>query len=130
MLWIWISIRARCTTLCDKFVSDLWQVSGFLQVLRFPPPIKLTFQFTETNCAYFMFPKGGDFDHTTLSFTKHDLTPIVSANKICFPCTSGRFLTRLMGTFERDSSSTTHSRPLNILNILISCINSRYTISI
>ena len=25
-----------------KFVSDLQQVSGFLQVLRFPPPIKLT----------------------------------------------------------------------------------------
>jgi hypothetical protein len=25
-----------------KFVSDLWQVSGFLWVRRFPPPIKLT----------------------------------------------------------------------------------------
>jgi hypothetical protein len=25
-----------------KFVSDLRQVDGFLQVLRFPPPIKLT----------------------------------------------------------------------------------------
>ena len=25
-----------------KFVSDLWQISGFLQVFRFPPPIKLT----------------------------------------------------------------------------------------
>ena len=25
-----------------KFVSDLWQVGGFLWVLRFPPPIKLT----------------------------------------------------------------------------------------
>jgi len=25
-----------------KFVSDLWQVSDFLQVLRFPPPINLT----------------------------------------------------------------------------------------
>jgi hypothetical protein len=24
-----------------KFISDLQQVSGFLQVLRFPPPIKL-----------------------------------------------------------------------------------------
>ena len=30
------------TTLCDKFVSNLQQVSGFLQVLQFPPPIKLT----------------------------------------------------------------------------------------
>ena len=25
-----------------KFISDLWQVSGFLQVRWFPPPIKLT----------------------------------------------------------------------------------------
>ena len=25
-----------------KFVSDLWQVSGFLRVLLFPPPTKLT----------------------------------------------------------------------------------------
>jgi hypothetical protein len=25
-----------------KFVSDLRQVSGFLRILRFPPPIKLT----------------------------------------------------------------------------------------
>jgi hypothetical protein len=25
-----------------KFVSDLRQVSGFLRVLQFPPPIKLT----------------------------------------------------------------------------------------
>jgi len=30
------------TTLCDKFVSGLRQVGGFLQVLQFPPPIKLT----------------------------------------------------------------------------------------
>jgi len=25
-----------------KFVSDLWQVGGFLRVFRFPPSIKLT----------------------------------------------------------------------------------------
>jgi len=25
-----------------KFVSDVWQVGGFLPVLRFSPPIKLT----------------------------------------------------------------------------------------
>ena len=30
------------TTLCDKFVSDLRQVDGFLLVLWFPPLIKLT----------------------------------------------------------------------------------------
>jgi hypothetical protein len=26
----------------EKFVSDLQQVSGFLRVLQFPPPIKQT----------------------------------------------------------------------------------------
>ena len=30
------------TTLCDKVCQYLRQVSGFLWVLRFPPPIKLT----------------------------------------------------------------------------------------
>ena len=25
-----------------RFVSDLWKVGGFLWILRFPPPIKLT----------------------------------------------------------------------------------------
>jgi hypothetical protein len=25
-----------------KFVSELWQVGGFLREIRFPPPIKLT----------------------------------------------------------------------------------------
>ena len=34
-----ISIKERCTTLCDKVVSDLQQVNGFLRILRFPPPI-------------------------------------------------------------------------------------------
>jgi len=27
---------------CDKFVSDLRQIGGFLQGLRFPPPIEPT----------------------------------------------------------------------------------------
>jgi hypothetical protein len=30
------------TTLCDKFVSDMRQVSGFLEVRWFPLPIRLT----------------------------------------------------------------------------------------
>jgi hypothetical protein len=30
------------TTLCDKFVSDLWQVGSDLHVLRISPPIKRT----------------------------------------------------------------------------------------
>ena len=37
--------QARCTRIQHyviKFVSDLRQVSGFLWVLRFPSPIKLT----------------------------------------------------------------------------------------
>jgi len=25
-----------------KFISDLWQVGGFLRIFRFSPPIKLT----------------------------------------------------------------------------------------
>ena len=44
MLWVRILLRwgVLDTTLCDKVVSDLRQVGGFLQVLGFPPPIKLT----------------------------------------------------------------------------------------
>jgi len=42
LMWVRISLRARCTTYVIKFVSDLRQVSGFLRVLWFPPPIKLT----------------------------------------------------------------------------------------
>jgi hypothetical protein len=34
--------RLLYTTLCDKVVSDLQQVGGFLWVRKFPPPIKLT----------------------------------------------------------------------------------------
>ena len=41
MLWVRISIRARCPTYVIKFISDLRQIGGFLRVLRFPAPIKL-----------------------------------------------------------------------------------------
>jgi len=43
-LWVRIPLKwgVLDTTLYDKFVSDLLQVCGFLWVLRFPPPIKLT----------------------------------------------------------------------------------------
>ena len=34
--------HAKCTTVCDKAVSDLRQMGGFLRVLWFPPPMKLT----------------------------------------------------------------------------------------
>ena len=44
-----------------KFVSDLQQVSGFLQVLRFPPPIKLTA--TILRC---FFLKREDFSQSSL----------------------------------------------------------------
>ena len=47
-LWVRIPLMERCTRyniIWFKFVSDLWQVSGFLWVLRFPPPIKLTTQY-------------------------------------------------------------------------------------
>jgi hypothetical protein len=32
----------ECNIIMIKFVSDLRQVGGFLRVLQFPPPIKLT----------------------------------------------------------------------------------------
>jgi hypothetical protein len=43
----WDPIHNSITFLClsqarIKFVSDLWQVGGFLRVLRIPPPMKLT----------------------------------------------------------------------------------------
>ena len=37
------SLTTDTFRLCDKFVNDIRQVGGFLQVLRFPPPIKLKF---------------------------------------------------------------------------------------
>jgi hypothetical protein len=44
MLWVRIMLRwgVLDTTLCDKVVSDLQQVSDFLWVLWFPPQIKMT----------------------------------------------------------------------------------------
>jgi hypothetical protein len=42
MLWVRISIRARCRTLCDQIWQWFVTGRGFLRVLRFPPPIKLT----------------------------------------------------------------------------------------
>jgi hypothetical protein len=37
------SWRGVCDgALCDKFFSELQQVSGFLLILRFPPTIKMT----------------------------------------------------------------------------------------
>jgi hypothetical protein len=45
-LWVRIPLMARWTWMIQhyviKFVCDLWQVSGFLWVLQFPPPVKLT----------------------------------------------------------------------------------------
>jgi len=41
MLWVRLLLRARCTTLCDK-ICQWHPVDGFLRILWFPPPIKLT----------------------------------------------------------------------------------------
>jgi len=41
LLWVRISIRGGEQHYLIKFVSELRQVSGFLRVLRFPPPMKL-----------------------------------------------------------------------------------------
>jgi hypothetical protein len=40
MLWVRISIRARCATLCDKSLSVTCDRSGFLRVPWFPPPTR------------------------------------------------------------------------------------------
>ena len=65
MLWNWISIRARCTRLCDKVCQ--WLATGrcfFLLVLRFPPPIKLTINtIKQTNISCYL-----------LNLEQHDLT--------------------------------------------------------
>jgi hypothetical protein len=44
MLWVRISIRARCSTLCDTVYQWL---GGFLRVLRFPPPLTDRHDITE-----------------------------------------------------------------------------------
>ena len=41
MLWVRLTLRVRCTKLCDKVCQWLAQFGGYLRVLRFPP-IKLT----------------------------------------------------------------------------------------
>ena len=40
MLWVRISIRRRCTTLCDKVCQWLAAGPWFSTGIRFPPPIK------------------------------------------------------------------------------------------
>jgi len=42
MMWVRIFSRRGVQHYVIKFVNDLRNVGGFLQVLRFPPPIKLT----------------------------------------------------------------------------------------
>jgi hypothetical protein len=50
MLWVRI-LSGRCVQhYVIKFVSDLRLVSGFLWVLQFPPPIKLTAKIQEKYC--------------------------------------------------------------------------------
>ena len=42
MLWARILLRPGVRHYVIKFFSDMRQIGGFLRVLRFPPPIKLT----------------------------------------------------------------------------------------
>ena len=46
-IFIRTTYMARCTRYNIMFVMDLRQVSGFLRVLRFPPPIKLAHDINE-----------------------------------------------------------------------------------
>ena len=44
------------------------------------------FQFSSTNCAYFIYAIGGNYNDGDKSITKHSNTPTISTDKICLPC--------------------------------------------
>jgi len=44
------------------------------------------FQFSSTNCAYFIYAIGGNYNDGDRSITKHSNTPTISTDKICLPC--------------------------------------------
>jgi hypothetical protein len=58
-----------------EFVSDFRQISGFLLVLRFPPPIKLNFLCGETSTNFIIFGL------TRPGLDSHDLTNLRLAHK-------------------------------------------------
>lgn len=63
------------------------------------------FQFTDTSCPYIMYAKGGQLTSSG-SITKHQDTPVVSAERVCFKlkqCSSGTTVGRL-DPFEYASS--------------------------
>lgn len=75
--------------------QDFQDIQGYrrngLTTIMFTRPrntsnIQQDFQFTSTNCAYFLYPKGGTYNNVDKSITKHATTPTISTQKICFPC--------------------------------------------
>ena len=56
-LWV-VHVEVNSIHQGIKFVSDLWQVCGFLQILLFPPPVKLTpWVFLSTASYQLLFTK-------------------------------------------------------------------------
>ncbi|XP_071117126.1 uncharacterized protein [Haliotis cracherodii] len=60
------------------------------------------FTFTDTDCPYLLFPVGGGYNTADKSISKHDTTPQVSAQRICFSSKCGSNATR--PTFEFTAS--------------------------
>ncbi|KAJ8306575.1 hypothetical protein KUTeg_017120 [Tegillarca granosa] len=46
--------------------------------------------FDGNDCIYIIFPKGGEYIDGTERFSRHDVTPTVSQQKICIPCKTGQ----------------------------------------
>lgn len=46
------------------------------------------FQFSDSNCPYFLYAKGGTYDDIPQTFTKHTYSPVASTAKICVICKS------------------------------------------
>jgi hypothetical protein len=107
MLWCMPSLYVQHYVI--KFVSDFQQVGGFLQVLRFPPPIKLTacscynFHLTlwvesvlvttlyDTFLVAGQWFSSGTQDSSTNKTSHHHVTEILLCNKICQWLPAGRW---------------------------------------
>jgi hypothetical protein len=62
MLWVWLPLRARCTTLCNNVCQ--WLVA-FLRVVQFPPPL---FSITSLFWEHVYFTKPWDMSWLILKF--------------------------------------------------------------
>ena len=70
-----------------KFVSDLWQIGGFLRVLRFPPPMKLpathNWNIVESGVKHYVY-------HPATQIDKSDTKKIETVSFVVVYCRSSR----------------------------------------